>query len=76
MSDTAQTTAPAPLLTVPQAAATLGIGRRLLWSLTAGGQLACVRINRRVLYAPADLAEFIDRHRDKRAPAQARGGDR
>lgn len=68
------TTTPVALLSVSQAAKSLGIGRRLLWSLTAGGELPAVRIGRRVLYDPADLAAFIDGHRQKRTPAQARGG--
>jgi excisionase family DNA binding protein len=48
------------LLTPQQAAATLAIGRRKLWSLTASGEIMCVRIGRLVRYRPGDLQEFVD----------------
>jgi excisionase family DNA binding protein len=58
------------LLTVDQAAKALCISPRTVWTLTQEGALACVRIGRRVLYAPDDVRAFIDRCRqggDKQA---------
>ncbi len=53
-------TAPTPLLlTAREAAATLRISERLLWSLTHDGTLPCVRIGRAVRYELSDLRAFI-----------------
>jgi hypothetical protein len=51
----------APLLLKPvEAAKALAISPRKLWSLTAGGQIPCVRIGKCVRYDPADLRAWID----------------
>ena len=58
------------LLTVNETAKTLCVSPRTIWALTQDGALACVRIGRRVLYAPDDIRAFIDRCRqggDKQA---------
>ncbi len=48
------------LLAAPQAARTLSISERKLWEISAPrGPLPTVRIGKRVLYSPADLARFI-----------------
>lgn len=53
------------LLTMQEAAERLAICERKLWSLTAPrGQLPCVRINRSVRYAPADLDAYVASLRD------------
>lgn len=51
------------LLPAREAAAALAISERTLWSLTKCGDIAHVKAGRRVLYAPSDLAEWIDRQR-------------
>lgn len=48
------------LLTPKEAAATLGISPRKLWSLTASGDVPCLRIGRSVRYDAADLADFVE----------------
>ncbi|QDT72944.1 helix-turn-helix domain-containing protein [Lacipirellula limnantheis] len=48
------------LLTPKQAAEQLAISPRKLWSLTASGDVPCVRIGRSVRYDAADLAEFVE----------------
>jgi predicted DNA-binding transcriptional regulator AlpA len=54
-------TAPCPkLLTPKDAAAACAISPRKLWSLTASGDIPCVRIGRSVRYDAMDLAAFID----------------
>jgi hypothetical protein len=54
------------LLKPREAAARLGIGARLLWSMSApNGPIPTVRIGRRVLYSPADLDLVIERLRTK-----------
>lgn len=50
---------PKLLLTAREAAASLSISERSLWSLTNQGILRCVRIGRSVRYAVDDLREFI-----------------
>lgn len=52
-----------PLLSAREAAARLGIGLRLLWQVSVGGELPSVRIGRRRLYDPADLRRFIDQRK-------------
>lgn len=46
-------------LNAAEAARALSIGRRLLWSLTASGELPCVRIGARVLYPVAGLQAYL-----------------
>lgn len=54
----------APLLVNAKTAAKLlSISSRKLWSLTAGRELAAVRIGRLVRYDPADLRAWIERHK-------------
>ena len=62
-ASTQAATPPAPLLTAKQAAAALALGRRKIWSLTASGELPCVRIGKAVRYVPDDLARFVADHR-------------
>lgn len=47
------------LLTCREAAETLAISQRTLFTLTKTGQLAAVRIGRGVRYAMSDLEKFI-----------------
>ena len=56
------------LLTPKQAASALAISPRKLWSMTASGELAHLRIGRSVRYPIDDLRTYIDENRE--------GGDR
>lgn len=51
------------LLTPKQAAATLAISARKLWSLTNCGDIPSVRIGRLVRYDPADLRAWIEQQK-------------
>ena len=52
------------LLTAQEASKYLRVCERTVYNLSAPrGPLACVRIGRRVLYSPADLAAFIEASR-------------
>jgi excisionase family DNA binding protein len=42
------------------AAEILSISQRLLWTLTNKGDIPCVRIGRRILYAPSDLTAWVE----------------
>lgn len=46
-------------VSAPEAARMLGIGTRLLWSLTNRGELPCVRLGRRVLYSVDELRRLL-----------------
>ncbi len=54
------------LLNAHDAAAAMSIGQRKLWELTNRKEILCVRIGRRVLYAPRDLQAYIDSHKEVR----------
>ena len=60
-------TKPALLLTPQQAADALAISPRKLWSLTASGEIPCVRLGRCVRYPLDDLRRWINE--------QKKGGD-
>jgi excisionase family DNA binding protein len=51
---------PALLLTAREAAQALAISERTLWTLTARGEITCIRIGRAVRYSAADLAAWIE----------------
>jgi len=54
---------PTLLLNSLQAAKALAISPRTLWSLTRSGQIAHVRIGRRITrYRPSDLEAFLQDH--------------
>jgi excisionase family DNA binding protein len=48
------------LLSATEAAKLLGIGKRLLWSMTNSGEIPHVKIRRRVLYRTDQIQAFID----------------
>jgi excisionase family DNA binding protein len=63
---TSNTPTPAPtgadriLVRSPAAAETLSISERTLWTLTAEGELPCVRIGKAVRYRPEALKEWAE----------------
>lgn len=74
MGGTAPQAAGQLLLSAREAARALGIGERTLWTQTRAGGLPCIRIGRRVLYAPRDLEVWIDGRRRGGAPDADAGG--
>lgn len=61
----ADTHAPEPaalLVDAKRAAALLSLSPRKVWSLTAGGELPCVRVGRAVRYSVESLREWIVEH--------------
>jgi excisionase family DNA binding protein len=57
----------APLLvSIPQAGKLLGISRANAWRIVNRGDLPAVRIGERRLVARADIAAFIEAHREPR----------
>ena len=64
MSTTATESLPSLLLTCREAAQSLRVSTRTLWTLTKRGDVRAVRIGQRgIRYAPADLQAWIDRQR-------------
>ena len=53
------------LLSVPEAADTLGIGPRCAWALISKGDLPSVKIGRRRLVDSRDIASFIDARKER-----------
>lgn len=48
------------MLSVPEAARELGVSPRTVYDLAApGGPIPCHRVGRRILFAPEDLAEYL-----------------
>jgi excisionase family DNA binding protein len=66
---------PALLVESREAARLLAVSPRTLWSLTARGDLPCVRIGRAVRYSLADLESFVGRLRaEARRSSEASNG--
>jgi excisionase family DNA binding protein len=59
------------LLDIRQAAQHLGLGESTVRDLIAGGQLAALRVGRRILVEESALLEFIAERRSERAPRGA-----
>jgi excisionase family DNA binding protein len=53
-----------PLLTIDAAATFLGISRRQVYTLLECESLPHVRVGRRIRFMPADLREYLERHRE------------
>jgi excisionase family DNA binding protein len=51
------------------ASAMLGISKRKLWSLTAGGEIPSLKIGTSVRYAVADLRAWVEKLRIEQARA-------
>ena len=49
------------LLSRSETARRLGISERALWSLTARGAIACVRLGRAVRYCPKVITKVIEK---------------
>ena len=60
------------LLDVKAVSGRLGISERKLWELTNRGEVACVRIGRRVLYDPVDVEAFVQKQKGKRRGSHGR----
>ena len=54
-------------VTVPEAAAMIGISESMLWKLLADGDLARVKIGRRTLIRVLDLERFLESHTEAQA---------
>ena len=59
------------LVAASDAARLLCVSERTLWSLSNRGNLRSVRIGRRRLYDPSDLADFIHRQKTSHPTALA-----
>ncbi len=55
------------LLSCRETAKALGISERMLWGITKRGELACVRVGKRVLYAISDLERWIESRTERGA---------
>ncbi|MFN9026043.1 MAG: helix-turn-helix domain-containing protein, partial [Akkermansiaceae bacterium] len=63
--DAAEASNSVPLLTIPQAAAFLNIGKRTLQSLAAERKLAQIKIGRCTRFDHSDLLAFIEGQKNK-----------
>jgi excisionase family DNA binding protein len=62
------------LLTIPQAAAVLAVGRTTVYELIAAGDIEAVHIGRSVRVPVDALRSFVDRRTSRTSPARAAGG--
>ena len=53
------------LLNSKEAAASMGISTKTLWTLTVGGKIPCIRLGKLVRYSPAALQDWIDANNGK-----------
>lgn len=53
------------LLKPEQAARTLAISPRKLWTMTNCGEIPCVRIGRSVRYCPDDLRAWLEKQKGR-----------
>lgn len=66
MAESANTPTPDPLALRPrEAAKALGIGQRLLWSLTNQGLIPHLRLGRAVVYPVAELERWLAENTNK-----------
>jgi len=56
------------LLDLHETARALRVSERTAWGLARRGEIPAVRIRRRLLFDPADLRAYIDRHKSGGAP--------
>ena len=52
------------LLSTREAAQTLSISPRKLWSMTNSGEIPCIRFGKSVRYDPIDLKAWIDSQKE------------
>ena len=50
------------LINATQAAKTLGISPRRLWTLTQAGTIPFIQLGRRVMYSPSSLQDWVARN--------------
>ena len=50
------------LISATQAAKTLGISPRSLWTLTRAGTIPFIQLGRRVMYSPSSLQDWVARN--------------
>jgi excisionase family DNA binding protein len=53
-----------PLLTINGAASFLAVSRRQVYTLLERGELPHVRVGERTRFLPADLRDYLERHRE------------
>jgi excisionase family DNA binding protein len=64
------------LLTIPQAAAALAVGRTTIYELIGAGDLEAVRIGRSVRIPVDALWSFVNRRATRTSPARTAGASR
>lgn len=53
-----------PLLTIDATASFLAVSRRQIYTLLQRGELPHVRVGQRTRFLPADLRDYLERHRE------------
>jgi excisionase family DNA binding protein len=56
-----------PLLSINEVAQLLGISRPSVYALIRRGELMPIRVGERARFEPADVREYIERHREQRS---------
>jgi excisionase family DNA binding protein len=58
----------APLLSINEVAAILGVSRASVYTLMNVGELVPIRIGERARFDPNDVRAYLERHRERPAP--------
>jgi excisionase family DNA binding protein len=58
----------ADLLTIADVARLLGISRGSVYGLMRSGELLPIRVGQRARFEPADVRDYLERHREGPAP--------
>ena len=58
----------APLLSINEVAAILGVSRTSVYTLIQAGELAPIRVGERARFDPIDVRAYLERHREGPAP--------
>ena len=58
----------APLLSINEVAAILGVSRASVYTLIHAGELVPIRVGERARFDPIDVRAYLERHREGEAP--------
>ena len=58
----------APLLSINEVAAILGVSRASVYTLINAGEIVPIRVGERARFDPTEVRAYLERHRERPAP--------